>query len=85
MTRANYAIVHERPEALTIRDLGPWDRYMTVTNAAEEVVAELTAEGKLTNSQRLFYYDSEGRLDEILTHQGRFAGFAPGPQPRLVT
>jgi hypothetical protein len=73
--RANYEVV-ECSEILVVRDLGPWDRHPTVTNDAENVVAELVASGKL-NGQRLFYYDSEGRLDEILVKDGKFAWFAP--------
>jgi hypothetical protein len=78
--RANYSITEQRPESLTIRDLGPWDRFATITNTADEVVAELVAEGTLREGQRLYYYDSEGRLDELLVREGRFAGFAAGPQ-----
>lgn len=80
--RARYMI--ENPNApkeapLVIRDLGPWDRYMTVTNAAETVVSELVDRGALPPGRRLFYYDSEGHLDELLVRNGCFAGYAPGP------
>ena len=61
-------------------DVGPWDQYPTVTNGAEEVVAELLGSGLLKQNQRLFYYDSEKNLDEILIKDGHFAGFAPNPQ-----
>jgi hypothetical protein len=77
---ANYAILENRSndKVLVIEDRGPWHRYKTVTNAAEEVVAELHASGRL-GTRRLFYYDSDGRKDE-LTHNGNgvFTGFAPG-------
>jgi hypothetical protein len=49
---------------------------MTVSNAAEEVVEELVRSGQLSEGLRLFYYDSEGVLDEILVKDGNFAGFA---------
>ncbi len=62
---------------LVIRDLGPWDQFLTVTNNAAHVVAELVATGALRPAQRLLYFDSEGRLDEIVIAHGRFAGFAP--------
>ena len=81
MRKANYTIEEDlegRP--LVIRDVGPWDAVPTVTNCAEAVVAELTQLGKLPTGRRLFYYDSEGSLDEILVKEyGRFAGFGPGP------
>ncbi len=76
---ANYAIVVKAPDQITIRDVGPWDKYPTVTNDVENVVRELAAEGHLHNGRRLFYYDSDGVLDEILVKDGVFVGFAPGP------
>ena len=76
----NFSIAEETPERLIIRDEGPWDRYMTITNGAEEVVLDLVRRGTLKHGQRLFYFDSEGEMDELLVKYGRFAGFAPGPQ-----
>lgn len=76
----NYAIV-ERGDSLVLKDLGPWDRYPTITNDAESVVERLLSTGDLAPEQRLFYFDSDGHLDEILVKDGRFAGFAPGPNP----
>jgi hypothetical protein len=63
---------------VTIRDIGPWHIYMTVTNDIEHVVAELYDKGILGEQQTLLYYDSHGELDQVL-HVGReFVGFAPG-------
>lgn len=73
--RANYEIVNATSDFLTIRDLGPWDQYMTVTNAAEEVLQELIEKNILHEGQRLLYYDSENNLDEIEWKNGRFVGF----------
>lgn len=70
--RANYEIVHQNEGSLVIRDLGPWDQYMTVTNAAEVVVEELDS---VLNGRRLFYYDSEDEFGEIIVENGRFSGF----------
>lgn len=75
MRRANYEIVSETPSCVTIRDLGPHDQYLTITNAAEQVVQELAHR---LNGRRLQYYDSDGRLDQLIVVNGRFAGFAPG-------
>lgn len=85
MTVSNFAIISGQgatAEPLIIRDLGPWDRHLTVTNDAERVVAALIRQGHLSPGQRLLYYDSEGMLDEILVKDGAFAGFAPGPGRR---
>lgn len=65
-------------DVLTIRDLGPWDQHFTITNDAEDVVAKLLLSYDLKPGRRLFYYDSEGDLDEItwdLVHG--FTGFGP--------
>lgn len=67
---------HGRP--LVIRDVGHDQGCRSVTNDAESVVALLYASGLLDTHRRLFYYDSENNLDEILHHDGRFVGFAPG-------
>lgn len=83
MKISNYTILQNDPEKkdpLIIEDVGPWDRYKSVTNAAEEVVAELARDGYLPAGRQLLYYDSNGQLDEILVKDGVFAGFAPGPR-----
>lgn len=79
MSHACYAIVRSDATSVTIRDEGPWDRYLTVTNDAEAVVEELLTVYGL-GSRRLFYYDSDGRLDELVIVAGKFAGFRRGPE-----
>ncbi len=80
MTRnqeAHYEIVRTTREMILLRDLGPWDRYMTITNAAESVIEEVKYYCSTIN-RRIFYFDSEGELTEIkLDERGRLAGFAP--------
>ena len=68
----NYDICKDTPEALTLRDVGPWDRYLTITNGAEDVVEALCAR---LGKRGLFYYDGDGQLDEIVHEGGRFVGF----------
>ena len=75
---ANFEIVKIRPESVTIRDIGPWDRCLTVTNDADNVVAEMFRMGALLPEQRLFYYDTDGQLDELVHKNGKFVGFGPG-------
>lgn len=67
-------------EPLVLRDVGPWDQHPTVTNAAERVVQDLVAQGRLEPKQRLLYYDSEGELTEILHDGERFTGFRHPPE-----
>lgn len=78
MLRASYRIEEQTDEKVVIRDVGR--DCMSVTNDAEAVVRDLHRNGMLSG-QRLFYYDSEGQLDE-LKHDGSgvFTGFATGPR-----
>lgn len=83
----SYSIEKNVPgQPLVVRDLGPWDRFPTITNAAEELVEELHRLGHLSPERHLLYYDSEGQLDELVLDWNpagdrvRFKGFAPGPR-----
>jgi len=73
----NYMIIDETDEFLLIQDIGQWNIYKTVTNAAEIVVKELATQ---LNGRRLEYIDSDGRRDQLLVKDGAFAGFAPIPK-----
>jgi len=79
MRNASYSIVESESTAkvLVIRDDGPWNEHSTVTNDVDNVVAELHESGQLA-FRRLFYYDSDGRRDEIVHENGVFRGFLPG-------
>lgn len=72
--RANYEIVEDTPEVLCLEDMGPWDKFLTVTNDADHVVEELLP---VLGNRRLEYYDSDGQRDQLLVKDGKFAGFAP--------
>ena len=79
MRHANYCMVEDdllQEEPLVIQDVGPWDKYPTITNDVEWVVAQLIGDGQLPAGRRLIYIDSEGYRDEILIENGKFAGFA---------
>ena len=79
--RANFDVERDVPgEPLVIRDLGPWNRFMTITNDAEAVVEVLVERGSLPAGRRLFYRDSDGRLDEIVIREGKFWSFRALPQ-----
>ena len=73
------------PASIVIRDIGYSDGYATVTNDAEAVVAALLriavqlGEPIGPNLPPIYYYDSDGALDQ-LEHDGTaFTGFKPGP------
>jgi len=73
---ASFEIVKNAPrEPLYLRDLGPWEECLTVTNDAERVVNQLVGQGYLPPGRRLIVCDSEGEWDEFLVKDGAFAGF----------
>ena len=74
MNKPNFIIESETDDCLLIRDIGPWDRHPSVTNAVEEVVEELAPR---LRGRRLEYIDSDGQRDQLLVKNGKFAGFAP--------
>jgi hypothetical protein len=74
MSKANYMIIEDEDDCLCIQDIGPWNIYMTVTNAAEEVVKELADQ---LGDRRLEYIDTDGQRDELLHEDGEFVGFKP--------
>jgi hypothetical protein len=61
-----------------VDDFNPRFPTVTVTNDADAVVSRLFSFGLLSCSQRVFYKDSCGCMDELLHVDGRFKGFAPG-------
>ena len=78
MRKANYSIVQDMPEYLLILDEGPWDHFLTVTNAVERVISELLESGQLKAGQKLYYIDSFGDTDEIVVEDGKFLRFERG-------
>ncbi len=62
------------PTRIVLRDLGPWDEHLSVTNDAEGVIEKLSP----APMQRVFCFDSAGSLDELVhDNQGHFVRFAP--------
>lgn len=74
LQQSNYVVEVDDPAVVVIRDVGPWDKYKTVTNAAEAVVSELYAR---YGDRRFLYYDSSGDRDELCHKAGVFTGFRP--------
>lgn len=77
-TQANYVVCARQQQCMVLLDVGPWDKFMTVTNDAENVVAELFVAGAL-HGHRLFYCDSENEITELKYDMNtrRMSGFAP--------
>lgn len=78
MKRAQYIYEFYDTSVIVIRDVGNHNVCPTVTNGAEEVVAEILERfGGTLSGRRVYYYDSEGDLAELVVKDKRFAGFAP--------
>jgi hypothetical protein len=73
---ANFSIVLQTSKSLLIRDDGPWNVHFTVTNDAARVVEHL-ASRSLLEGRRLFYFDSEREIAELVHQDGKFVRFAP--------
>jgi len=73
----NFIIEEKTNSYILIRDIGPWDTHLTVTNGAEMVVKQIASE---LNGRRLEYYDSDGKRYQLLVENGIFKGFAICPK-----
>ena len=77
MRGANFAIIVDSAKFVVLNDLGPWDRFKTITNAAESVVRTMHVNG--LGPRRLFYYDSDSDLTELVHDgNGKFVDFRCG-------
>jgi hypothetical protein len=72
MKRSNYGIAEETTTKIVLSDIGPWDRFLSITNDAENVVDDLAPR---LNGRRLFYLDTEGEMTELKVKGGKFDGF----------
>lgn len=64
---AQFKIIDATDQSVLIRDIGPWDQCFTVTNDVDNVVDRLLP---ILGGRRLFYFDSEGELGEIVVENG---------------
>ena len=72
--RCSFEIVLRLPDSLLVEDTGTGG-CPTITNDAEALVDHLLHGGVLRPGMRLFYYDSEGKKDEILFDANGFKEF----------
>lgn len=76
MNHAEYAIILNKPDYYLIIDTGH-NHAKTITNDSEHVVKELYDEFDL-GDRRVFYIDSEDRIDELLHNKGKFVDYKVG-------
>ena len=72
---AQYEYVNSnQSDRVVIRDIGNHTKQLTITNDAEWIVEKLFP---ILMGRRLFYFDSEGDLSELLVNEyGKFGGYA---------
>lgn len=73
--RASFIVVSSDERSITIRDMSGENGGKTITNDADAVVEFLDSRWP---GRRIYYYDTEGALDELQHVAGRFCGFLPG-------
>jgi len=77
--QSQFAVIrHEKGSYIYIRDTGGNSGYKTVTNDAPKVLARLFNEEHITETTRIFYDDSMGRIDELLHENKTFTGYLAG-------
>lgn len=67
MVKSNFDVLVDREQFILLMDLGPWDKFRTITNDAENVVKEMAQRG--LGDRKLFYVDSEGGITQLI-HDG---------------
>jgi len=70
--RSNYRIIRETFCEIELVDLGPHDIYLTITNDAENIIADLDIDQR---SKVITYKDSDGLICQLLTDGNKFTGF----------
>lgn len=77
MKTANFSIVSRTDHYVRLQDLGPWDEYLTITNAAEWVIDQLHHYHDIKDKQ-VFYMDSDNKTSTLLhDNEGNFIGHSP--------
>ena len=75
---AEFSIQIDAPGYVYIIDTGHNHGKRTITNDAENVISELYGLIDDLKNKRVFYLDSDGRIDEIIHSAGRFVTFKAG-------
>ena len=74
---ADFSVIKETDEFIFIDDTGGRSGSRTVTNDASFVLKMLCDEYDLKN-RRVFYKDTQGRIDELVRKDGCFCTFMAG-------
>ena len=75
--KCNFVIEKNNLTYLLVKDIGPWNKYKSITNDIENLVKFLYERGTLYNEKVFEYIDSEDEICEIQHLDGKFIGFGP--------
>lgn len=76
--RFAYEVRRNEANGIWLDDLSHVVGCMSITNAAEAVIEDLRTHGLLSPDKRVYYSDTDGRIDELCHNGMVFTGFAPG-------
>lgn len=75
--KCNFVIEANYLTYLLVKDVGPWDKYKSITNDVENLVEFLYERGMLHSNKVFEYIDSEGEKCRIQHLDGKFVSFSP--------
>jgi len=77
---ADFDFVDIADNYILINDIGNHKEVMSITNDPESVLQRLTGAAEdILKGRRLFYIDTNGRVDELLYNEsGKFVTYNPG-------
>jgi len=62
MKRSNYNVIADTETYILLQDVGPWDKYKTITNDIDDVLSDLKT---ILNNRELRYIDSDGDVSIV--------------------
>ena len=75
--KSNFDVILVTDSYVLIEDNANKTQTMSVTNDAENVV-EFLIENNILKDQKLFYVDTDGRVDQLVYENGEFKNFKAG-------
>lgn len=75
MIKSNYKIVCHTDHYVKFEDLGPWDKFKSITNDIENVIRDLYNDNIIENGTLLEYIDTEKSITGVVHKNGEFLSF----------
>jgi len=70
--KANYKIITNTNIFLLLKDIGPHDKFLSITNDAENVVKKVAP---VLDDRFLYYIDTNNEISELIVKEGKFSSF----------